>query len=136
MSKDSLQTGDVIGVDRPGYRHVGLYVAPRWHDRRDVVHNRKGGCVELTTREEFSGGEPIVMHQKAVGNHYERQQMADRAMKLIGTNYDLLNFNCEHMTNLAQRGKRESFQLQVYLFLGFLLFIGAIAWIAGGSRKA
>ena len=117
MNESVLEIGDVIRIDRPGYKHVGVYVGTRWFDRRDVVHNRKGGGVELTTLAGFSGGSEIFIHQKATGDYRQRQDVAKRAMQLLGTKYDLLTFNCEHAANLAQRGKAESPQLFGYAFL-------------------
>ncbi|MDE2102160.1 MAG: lecithin retinol acyltransferase family protein [Patescibacteria group bacterium] len=118
-----MEIGDVIRINRIGYQHVGVYVGPSWFDRCDVVHNRKNGGVELTTLAEFSSGRQVFIHQKAVGDGKERQQIAQRARQLVGKKYDLLTFNCEHAANLAQRGKAESPQI-TFAFFALLAIAG------------
>jgi hypothetical protein len=130
MNNDTLQIGDMIRIDRPGYKHVGVYVGAQWPPQWDVVHNQKGGGVNLTSLAEFSDGCPVFIHQKAQGNHHQRQQIVQRALQLIGTKYDLLKFNCEHAANLAQSGRAESPQLRGFALLALLL-IGGIALIGG-----
>jgi len=133
MSNETLQIGDMIRIDRPGYKHVGVYVGAQWPSQWDVIHNQKGGGVKLISLAAFSDGCPVFIHQKTQGDHYQRQQIVQRALQLIGTKYDLLNFNCEHAANLAQNGKAESPQLKGFVLLTLLL-IGGVALF--GGKKA
>jgi len=118
----SLETGDIIGVAKFGYRHVGVYAGPRF-DRRDVVHNNKFGGVVLSSFAEFSGGSPVYIQQKASGDYFDREIIKQRALSLLGKKYDLLLFNCEHAATFAQSGQAKSPQLQGFALLG-LLFVG------------
>jgi hypothetical protein len=130
MNNDTLQIGDMIRIDRPGYKHVGVYVGPQWPSQQDVIHNQKGGGVKMINFAEFSDGCAVFIHRKAIGDHFQRQQIVQRALQLIGTKYDLLKFNCEHAANLAQNGRADSPQLRGFAMLALLL-IGGVALFGG-----
>ncbi len=93
----------------------------------------KGGGVELISLAKFSDGCPVFIHQKAEGDRFQRQQIAKRALDLIGTQYDLINFNCEHLANFAQKGKAESPQLRGATLLA-LFAIGGIAALVSSKK--
>jgi hypothetical protein len=116
-----LEVGDMIGVTRFGYTHVGIFVGPRRFDGYDVVHNDKGNAVILSSQADFAQGSPIQIWKKASGNIFEREAIANRALALLGRRFDLLMFNCEHAANLAQSGRAESPQLVGAAFLGLAL---------------
>lgn len=111
MNRIQLEIGDIIAVNRLGYKHVGVYVGSRPFSDQCVIHNAKSNGVILSNLAEFSAGAEVFIHQKATGNYFERQAIATRALALLGQKYDLLQFNCEHAANLAQRGVAESPQI-------------------------
>jgi hypothetical protein len=116
-----IQVGDIVAVFGRGCVHDGLYVGRRGFDGRDIVHNDKSRGVVLETLEEFSGGRPVSLKRRVAKNHFEQEAIAQRAFALIGQNYDLMTFNCEHAANFAQGGRRESPQLQAaFVLLGFV----------------
>ena len=84
MNKCVLEVGDVVRINRFGYWHVGVYVGQRGFRGECVVHNRKGYGVVLSTLAEFSAGTEVFMHQKASGSYFEREQIAQRALSLVG----------------------------------------------------
>jgi hypothetical protein len=106
-----IEVGDMIAVGRFFYKHVGIYVGPRHLGGACVVHNCKGNGVILSTLSDFSGNSKIFIHQKATGNFYEREMIAQRALSLLGTKYDLIKFNCEHAATKAQSGVAQSPQI-------------------------
>jgi len=120
-----FNVGDMIEVDRFVYRHVGRYVGPQTFDGRDVVHNDKNGGVVLSTLAEFSGGKPVKLRQAAPVNCFQRQEIANRALSLLGQKFDLLTFNCEHAATWAENGEAQSPQLQ-----GALLLLGIFGLLA------
>lgn len=128
VNSNSLEVGDMIAVARLGYKHVGIYVGPQPFGAC-VVHNCKGDGVILSTLEEFGGSSQIFIRRKATGNFQERQIIAQRAMFLLGTKYDLLKFNCEHAATTAQSGVPESPQVAVAGLLA--LFAVGLALLAG-----
>jgi hypothetical protein len=125
------QLGDIIRIDRPLYRHVGIYVGSQTPGGPDVVHNDKHGGVILSTLAEFSAGFPVYVHKAATGNYFQRQQIAKRALDLLGGKFDLLTFNCEHVANWAQSEKMESPQLQA--FFAVLAIVVGLIWGARGK---
>lgn len=111
--------GDMIQASRGIYNHVGIYVGPTW-DGRDVIHNAKGGCVELISLSEFANGAPVYRRIAAPDDYFQQQAIVERAMSLIGKKYDLIKFNCEHFATLAQTGRAASPQLAGLALLGIL----------------
>jgi hypothetical protein len=126
MEQLQVQVGDMIRIQGFGYQHVGIYVGLCGLNGACVVHNCKGKGVILSTEQEFSGGKQIMMHQKATVPDHQRQQIAQRALSLLGTKYDLWNFNCEHAASYAQNGVANSPQIAGVAVLG-LLTIGIAA---------
>jgi hypothetical protein len=126
MQQTNFQPGDKIAVQRPGYRHVGIYTG-----NGRVVHNDKGGGVVLATLDQFSGGEPVFLLKRVTDNYFQQQAIAARAYSLLGTKFDLLHFNCEHAGNWIQSGRVESEQLQG-AFLVALAILG-LAFFAKGA---
>jgi len=127
------QVGDIIRVSRFLYNHVGIYVGIRPLDHRDVIHNDKHGGVVLCTLAEFAGGMPIYLEKLAPRDRSARGAVVGRAFSLIGRQFDLLEFNCEHAANWSQTGKMESPQLKGFAVLGFLGLLGLAAVV---SRKS
>ncbi|MGZ3237508.1 MAG: lecithin retinol acyltransferase family protein [Burkholderiaceae bacterium] len=124
-----FQVGDKICVQRLGYRHIGIYVGPRFANGTsgDVVENdRESGGVILSNLAEFSGGKDVSFETRVARNFYEQELIAKRALSLIGQQFDLFTFNCEHFANWAQTGKVESPQLQ-RLSVVALLLLGMFA---------
>src|SRR5258708_5193992 len=119
----AFQNGDLIEVVGPFPRHVGVYAAGR-----GIIHNSKGGFVQLTDPATFSGGKPMRAIWRVGGMWYEQEVAVNRAMSLIGQPYNLLNFNCEHAAYYAITGKRRSPQLG--LALAALAFVGLLVLIA------
>jgi hypothetical protein len=130
MSLNPIEIGDMLSISRPGYKHVGIYVGQHGLDGSCVVHNCKGKGVILSNLDDFSGNSPIFIHQKAIGSFIERQTIVHRALSLLGTNYDLFQFNCEHAASFAQSGVARSPQI-VGASLLALFAIGGLALLAG-----
>ncbi|PWU15815.1 MAG: hypothetical protein C5B50_14645 [Verrucomicrobia bacterium] len=93
-----------------------------------MIHNDKTtGRVIQSSMAEFSRGRLVILRQKGPRDYAQRLAIAERARSLLGTNYDLFSFNCEHAATWAQTGKAESPQLQAAIVLGLLLFGLALA---------
>lgn len=133
-----LKPGDKIWVPGPYLtRHYGMYIGPHFDDRRGliehaVVHNSKvqhGVVIDSFVR--FSGGKQVTVEDRAAPGYED--VVAQRALALVGTKYDLLGFNCEHLVNLAQTGEHKSQQLRNAAGLSALgLF--ALALVGSGDR--
>jgi hypothetical protein len=124
-----FQVGDKIYVQRLGYRHVGIYVGPRFAKGKNgcvVENDRESGGVILSDLTEFSDGNTTHLESRVARNYYEQELIAQRAMSLLGKKFDLLTFNCEHAANWAQTGNAESPQIQ-HAFIVVLLVCGLFA---------
>jgi hypothetical protein len=102
--------GDKCWVQLPLKRHYGVCTGFGSDGRPLFVHNTFDGGVVQTTEHGFAGGHPIHVEQRAQPG--QEASVAQRALNLIGRQYDLFTFNCEHAANLAATGRAESKQVQ------------------------
>lgn len=133
-----LKIGDKIWVPGPYLtKHYGMYIGRYFDDRRGliehaVVHNSKvqhGVVIDSLAR--FSGGKEVQIERRAVPGYED--VVAQRALALVGTKYDLLGFNCEHMVNIAQSGEHKSEQLRNAAGVAFGAAL--VALIAGSGDR-
>ncbi len=124
--------GDKMSVaGRLGVRHYGIYVGQIGGYLDAVVHNSKTEMkVVLEELSTFADGKEIKIEQHAPPDY--EQVVVERALQLLGTKYDLIDFNCEHFVNLVQQGERRSDQLRNGAFLGGLAL--GVAWLYNSSR--
>jgi Lecithin retinol acyltransferase len=114
-----FQVGDKICRQGPlGFYHYGIYVGHRWPYGHAVVHNSKNEGVQLIHLSTFADGQPITIKDRLT-DWRAQEMVAQRALSLLGKQYDLTLFNCEHAANYAQKGIPASPQLQ-----GTVLIIG------------
>jgi len=111
MKRIEIEVGDIIHIQKFGYQHVGVFIGQHGFNPLCVIHNAKADGVIMSSLVEFSEGDEIFIRHKATGNHYERMNIAQRALSLLGTKYDLIKFNCEHAAYYAQRGVADSPQI-------------------------
>ncbi|MCL4748579.1 MAG: lecithin retinol acyltransferase family protein [Myxococcales bacterium] len=133
-----LKIGDKIRVRGPyATWHYGMYIGRYFDDRRGliehaVVHNSKvqhGVVIDSLAR--FSGGKQVFIEGRAAPGY--ENVVAQRALALVGTKYDLLGFNCEHLVNLAQTGEHKSQQLRNAVGVAAVAAIAA-ALVSSGER--
>ena len=74
------------------------------------IHNVRGRGVIHTTRKGFAGNRDIIVEQ--VPTPGMQWAVVERARSFLGTEYNMLFFNCEHLANLAVNGRIESKQVQ------------------------
>lgn len=120
------EIGDTVRVAGL-FPHVGIFVGPNGGYADGVVHNDKNGGVRLASFAEFTGGRPWQVVSLPRPWH-ERLEIVEQALSLIGTQYDLLSFNCEHFVNLVKTGRPFSPTLRD--FVGAATVIGLV-WAAG-----
>jgi hypothetical protein len=109
--KMQLERGDVIKRPGPwGTDHLGLFAGFDQLGRGWVIHNAKDERVKWDLLEAFAAGSPVSLVRRAV-NVYEIEAIFARAQELLGRQFDLVNFNCEHFVTVALAGKAASPQL-------------------------
>ena len=107
--------------------HYGLYVG-----QSKVIENHPLHGVRLITLAEFLDGRQLLRIKRYLGNEWSRSNAVSKAHRMIGTRYDVLDFNCEHFVNHIHNIGVKSNQADVArgLFFG-VLAIGFIAAISG-----
>jgi hypothetical protein len=105
----------------PGVWHYGIWDAKRGL----VIHNTMPGGVQTTSFAAFANG--AVQIETRAGD--DGDAIVARARSFIGTDYDLVAFNCEHFANTVSLGEKKSPQLRNAFGLGILV---ALLW----SRKS
>lgn len=100
-----VKVGDKLRVLGPlGFYHYGIYVGPRGSYGEDVVHNDKNGGVELVHFADFVAGRAVQIAERTAQSWYEQEEIVARALSLIGREYRLVDFNCEHVASYALTG--------------------------------
>ena len=139
MNGIPIQIGDIIQINRFGYQHVGVYIGRHGQIIHAVVHNRKGEGIVVSSYEEFAAGLEVQIRQQATIPLHERGIIVQRALSLVGTKYDLINFNCEHAAYYAQSGVAQSPQVNnavAGMAVGGLIFLGLAVASAIAPKKA
>jgi hypothetical protein len=104
--------GDKIWTEGPwATKHYGIYLGYDVDGIACVVHNNKGTGVEVTSFDAFSSGNPVFLEQSAPDDPRKQEEIAQRALSLLGRQYDLISFNCEDLANYAQTGTAYSTQV-------------------------
>jgi hypothetical protein len=104
-----LQRGDKCWVQL-NKKHYGICTGLGPDGQPWFVHNTRDRGVVYETRKGFAGNHPIYIEQRAAQGYEDI--VAFRARALVGRNYDLLSFNCEHLANFVINGEAESKQVQ------------------------
>jgi len=118
-----LRHGDKVWTPArriPGKQHYGIWD----EENRAFIHNSYPGGVQYATAEQFINGQYVIEKRAAPG--FEHQVVLGPRAHL-GSDYDLLSFNCEHFVNYVADGEKKSLQLQVLMVGGLLL--GGLAWL-------
>lgn len=129
---EPLELGCVVALDCLVYDHVGVVTGLDRSGQPLVSSNsaRRGGVYEESI-DEFRQGGPLRVSSRPVGR--EVVAIVRRARSMIGRQWDLLTFNCDHFVELALGREPRSRQLQGWLVLGAV--VGAI-WILSRGKLA
>jgi hypothetical protein len=108
----SLQIGDHVVAQKPGYTHHGLYIG-----NGQVIHypgldeTHRPRPVEVATLDRFADGKPIFIKRHA-DRRFDGPSAVDRARQRLGAcDYHLLANNCEHFVNWCIDGDHRSDQV-------------------------
>ncbi len=93
-------------------QHHAVYLGTDHRGQDLIAENVYGKFVSVVNAKKFFAEYPQVTRVEAFkGNNLERRVAVERALKLLGKPYSLIDFNCEHFANYVQHGKLESFQV-------------------------
>lgn len=128
---NNLQPADRIVMPKSNLnlvQHHIIYLGKDKKGNRVFIENSISKGVQIVNEAQvFKDGYQITRIEKFNGTPQQRNEAIQRALKLIGKNYNLINFNCEHFANIVQYKSIESKQVQ----LGTGLGLGLIALIIG-----
>lgn len=108
-------------------QHHVIYICKDNQGKRQYIENTIGRGVQLISEAYlFRDGYEVTRIEPFNGTQHQRNMAAKAALQLIGTKYDLINFNCEHYANAVQHNKSYSPQVANGVMLGLLaLFLRA-----------
>lgn len=125
----NLKAADRIVVPKSNFRliqHHVIFLGYLWGDFW-IAENRIGKGVCICKAEVFFAIEKeITRIERFKGTELERHAAVNMALSLRGTEYNLVDFNCEHYSNLVQHTKSNSPQLANAFLLGV---IGLSVWM-------
>jgi hypothetical protein len=110
------------------FRHKGV-VSDRWQGGNPMVisNSARAGGIAEESWETFAGGQTVI--SEGYPNNLPPYEVLHRARSLIGTKYQLLNWNCEHLTRYAHGLEPQSPQIAA------TLLIAAVAIGVAAARR-
>ena len=122
-----LQPADRVVIPKSDFRivqHHGIYLGINGNGTHLFAENDFEKGVRIVSASDFFNGIcKISRIEKFLGNNLQRHSSLQRAIALQGKTYNLIEFNCEHYSNLVQHNVSESPQLQKGFFIGLLAII-------------
>jgi len=119
----SLRPGDVLVRNKSFLGvidHYGLYVG-----NGQIIDNHPARGVSIIGLSSFLNGRKLKQIKRFEGNSYKRNQVINKAHSMIGMNYHLTQFNCEHFVTEAWGAGRQSRQVSA---AGLLIFSILTIW--------
>lgn len=124
---NTLQPADRLVIPKSGLRlvqHHVIYLGKDGNGNRMYIENAIGKGVQVVTEAYlFRDGLELTRVERFTGDQQQRNAAIAFAMQLIGQQYDLLNFNCEHYANTVQHRKSYSKQVHKGLVVGLLALV-------------
>lgn len=122
----NLKPGDKVEVPKSNFnlvQHHVIILGQNFQGQDLIAENVAGLYVRIITAEEFFLANPkITRITRFNGSNFDRRVAIERALKKVGSPYDLINFNCEHFANYVQKGKATSDQVGWgFLILGIIV---------------
>jgi len=109
-------------------QHHAVYLGQNQYGQDLIAENAYGKFVAIADAKKFFDEYPQITRVEVFkGNSFERRTAVERALKLLGKPYSLIDFNCEHFANYVQHGKTESFQVNRGIVGLLILIIVGIA---------
>ena len=118
----NLQPADRLVVPKSTARlvqHHAIYLGIYEGGIELIAENIIGVGVRIVSASDFlMNAIEVTRVERFTGTNAERNLAVQNAKALVGTNYDLLQFNCEHYANVVQHNRKESSQVSTGLILG------------------
>ncbi len=126
----SIKPGDRLVLPKSdlGFvQHHVIYIGNDAYGNRLYVENNIGKGVQIVNENYlFRDVYHITRIEPFLGNDFQRNIAIMRAKQLIGTRYNIMNFNCEHYANTVQYNKPYSKQVGNGILAALVLAIVGI----------
>lgn len=131
-----FKVGDRLRT-RHHFYHEGIYVGPIGPDGESIVHNDFDAKQVILSHPEGYTRKGRPIHLAARTPEDKREAVAEKALSMLGTPFDLVRFNCQHFTHLVQHGVAYSPRIQaITISLGVSVLVGVgILAIWHGAKK-
>ena len=104
MDINHLQTGDILIRNNAMLgNHYGVYIG-ELNGTVIVAENRKSLGIRFVPYQKFLDGKKLVGLERFDGKEEDRKLVLPFLDRLIGTDYDLVRFNCEHFSSSLNEG--------------------------------
>ncbi|HTF02636.1 MAG TPA: lecithin retinol acyltransferase family protein [Bacteroidia bacterium] len=128
----NLKPADRVVVPKSGFQivqHHALYLGYDEYGQHWIAENKIGIGVTVTRAKDFFRVNPNVTRVEPFsGSGDERKAAVQRALRLHGRPYNLINYNCEHFVNHALKGNAHSAQVANGLgLMAFFLVLGMLS---------
>lgn len=110
-------------------QHHAIYLGKDAFGIRQYIENYIGKGVRVIDESHlFRDGFIATRIEPFMGINFQRIEAVKRAISLIGKQYDLINFNCEHYANTVQHKRSYSNQVVNTIGLSVLALIVGIGF--------
>lgn len=118
--------GDILSrpkIGNPFVIHYGMSLGKNNRGFDEVIENSDFSGVRIISYDDFKCGTSRVSVESAV-NNTERKRRVEVALKYLGKQYSLTDFNCEHFINIIKKGESHSSQvIGATLIMSFLAIL-------------
>ena len=115
-----MKPGDEIVVPKSGFNLVQHYALYLGFDNLGtdwvIENNYKVGVRLITADTFFKSYHTVNKINPFFGNHFERIEIVQNALKKVGQPYNLINYNCQHFTSDVRTGMPKSNQVGIAAF--------------------
>ena len=120
----NLKVGDIITRAKDlFFDHYGIVIGYNPSGEMLVAENQVGKGIQILTVKEFLNSQPLKVVKRFPGTEQQRTLVMPRMKSLVGTPYNILNFNCEHFATGVQTGVATSTQVAG---VGLSIFVAGI----------
>jgi hypothetical protein len=127
LQKFNLKAADRIVVPKSSLgvvQHHAIYLGKDKYGTDWIAENKIGKGVQIVNASDlFSDVIEITRVEPFNGNKQQRKEAVKNALALKGTNYNLLQFNCEHYANVIQHKVSISHQAKTAIGLGVCFLV-------------
>lgn len=131
MNLNNLKPADRLVIPKSDLRlvqHHVIYLGIDKLGRKLFLENAIGKGVQIISENSlFKETFNLTRIEQFIGNDSQRTEAVNYAKSMIGKQYDLLNFNCEHYANIVQHKRSYSNQTSnAVMLVGLLLILGIV----------